>query len=173
MTIALRLAAAGVILIGGVAANGDAMAQPSSAPVATPKTPELTWIDGLVGKVHLVLSDDFDGTALDRSKWCTRYQHAGGPPLQFPDPQCTRPAEYGTLNFLNDEQQRYVDVNRVGQPLHRVAGGILQLTATATLPGPQVLFESAMIRSKREFRPDSITSYVFLARVRLPAVLGS
>ncbi len=151
-------------------------AQPSPVPAAAPagaRPPDLGWIDGLTGRATLVLSDDFDGSSLDRSKWCTRYQHAGGPPLQVADAQCSRMADFGTLNFLNDEQQRYVDTNRAGQVLHRVAGGVLQLTATASLPGPQVLFESAMIRSKKEFRADASTAYVFLARVQLPAVRGT
>lgn len=154
---------------------GAALAQGTTSRPTTPalSVADLGWVDGLAGTATLVLSDDFDGTALDRNKWCTRYQFAGGPALQVPDAACSRPPDYGTLNFLNDEQQRYVDTNRAGQALHRVENGMLRLTATATLPGPQVLFESAMIRSKQEFRAEGTKAYVFVARVRLPAVKGT
>jgi Glycosyl hydrolases family 16 len=168
-----------VVLALAAGAGAAVVAQPASTrpvPAAAspdPRTHDLRWIDGAPTQATLVLSDDFEGSSLDRSQWCTRMQHSGGPALQIPDPQCTRPAEYGNLDFLNDEQQRYVDINRKGELLHRVGGGILQLMATQTLPGPQVLFESSMIRSKKEFRAEAHKSYVFLARVRLPAVRGT
>lgn len=168
-------AALAMLAIGSAAAQ-DTRPDTRAAPMATPPAPTrqaLAWIDGLGPSVKLVLADDFDGTTLERGKWCTRFQHAGGPPLQVPDPACTRPKEYGTLDWLNDEQQRYVDTNKQGQSVHRVGGGILQLMATQTLPGPHVLFEAGMIRSKLEFRAERNKGYVFLARVRLPAVRGS
>lgn len=171
MNLSCRIASALLAACSWAASTGT-LAQPAAG-TAAPTANDLAWVDGLTGKATLVLSDDFDGASLDRSKWCTRYPYAGGPPLQVADAACGRPPDYGTLDFLNDEQQRYVDTNRQGQALHRIEGGMLRLTATASLPGPKVLFESAMIRSKQEFRAEGSRSYLFVARVRLPNVRGT
>ncbi len=122
----------------------------------------------------LVFDDEFAGTGLDRAKWCTRYQYGGGAPLQsgYQDSACTTSGG-GTLDYLNDEQQRYVDVNAAGTPLHAVRDGVLSLTATRTRSDAKAPYESAMIRSKQEFLPDARTSYYLTSRVRLPDVLGS
>lgn len=143
------------------------------APAASATVESLAWVGASLPSAKLVLSDDFDGPALDRSKWCTRYQHAGGPPLQVADDDCVKFGNFGTLDFLNEEQQRYVDRNREGRVLHRIDKGVLHLTASRTLPGPYVMFESSMIRSKREFKPAAKRSYVMTARVRLPNVKGT
>jgi beta-glucanase (GH16 family) len=94
--------------------------------------------------------------------------------MQIPDAACAGPTgRAGTLDYLNDEQQRYVDVNTQGEIMHRVANGTLTLRATKTRSDSYAAYEAAMLRTKQEFRPDSATSYYLLARVRLPNVKGS
>jgi len=121
----------------------------------------------------LAFQDEFSGDSLDRTKWCTRFVYGGGPTPQVPDPECQRNNE-GTLDFLNDEQQRYVDYNRLGEPLHRVQNGVLSLIATRTRTDDSwAKYESAMIRTKQTFVPSTNVSYYITARVRLPNVKGS
>jgi len=121
----------------------------------------------------LLFSDEFDGTALDRGRWCTRYQYGGGAALQsgYQDAACGQNGA-GTLDFLNDEKQRYRDVNSKGEKLHVVKDGVLSLTASKTGTGGAP-YEAAMIRSKLELRPDGKTSYYLTSRVKLPSVKGS
>jgi hypothetical protein len=121
----------------------------------------------------LTFQDEFSGTQLNRSLWCTRLIYGGGPALQVPDSQCASNGT-GTLDFLNDEQQRYVDTNRSGQTMHVVSDGVLSLRATRTRTNDSYAqYESAMIRSKRTFVPTTTRSYYLTARVRLPNVRGS
>ena len=121
----------------------------------------------------LVLADEFNGTALDRSRWCTRYVYGGGAPLQVADAGCQNRGD-GTLDFLNDEQQRFVDLNRSGETMHKMGGGFLSLRATRTRTDDSyVSYEAAMIRSKQTFRPTQMRSYYMTARVRLPSVIGT
>ena len=120
---------------------------------------------------ELVFQDEFDGTQLDRDTWCTRYIYGGGA-TPTTDPECTRNGD-GNLDFLNDEQQRYVDTNRNGQRMHVLANGTLTLRATKTRTDGYASYESAMIRSKRTFRPTGTTSYYITARVRMPDVVGT
>src|SRR5262245_6553768 len=120
----------------------------------------------------LVFADEFNGTALDRGAWCTRYIYGGGPTPQMPDPACQRNGD-GTLDFLNDEQERYVDTNVDGQKMHVVARSVLSLRATKTRSDGYASYESAMIRSKRLFRPTATRSYYITARVRMPDVVGT
>lgn len=95
----------------------------------------------------LAFNDEFNGTTLNRQKWFTRFIQVGG-----------------TLDTLNDEQQRYTDNNT-----HMVANGVLSLTArqvdsstNAGLP-----YESGMIRS------DWTARYgYFEARVKMPGGVG-
>jgi beta-glucanase (GH16 family) len=129
---------------------------------------------GTISAYTLVFSDEFEGTSLDRTKWCTRYVYGGGAPLQVPDTGCTGPDGFGgTLDFLNDEQQRYVDTNSQGQALHVESAGTLKMVATKTRTDTYASYESAMIRSKMQFKPSATTSYYILARVRLPNVKGT
>ena len=129
---------------------------------------------GTISAYTLVFSDEFNGTSLDRTKWCTRYVYGGGAPLQVPDTGCTGPDGFGgTLDFLNDEQQRYVDTNSQGQALHVESAGTLKMMATKTRTDTYASYESAMIRSKMQFKPSATTSYYILARVRLPNVKGT
>lgn len=124
----------------------------------------------------LFFSDEFDGDSLDRTKWCTRYIYGGGPDLQVPDPECTPEPGLGLLDYLNDEQQRYVDFNSQGETMHEVRFGVLKLRATKTRDDGDVgyaLYESAMVRSKLELKPDATTSYYLTARLRLPDVGGT
>jgi beta-glucanase (GH16 family) len=120
---------------------------------------------------QLAFADEFDGTQLDRGAWCTRYIYGGGA-TAVSDPACSRNGD-GTLDFLNDEQQRYVDTNRNGEALHVVRDGFLRLRATKTRNDAYASYESAMIRSKQLFRPSASTSYYLTARVRLPDVIGT
>ncbi len=122
---------------------------------------------------QLVLFDEFDANSLDRTKWCTRYTWGGGPALQVPDDQCARSDGSGTLDFLNDEQQRFRDFNSLGETMHVVSGGTLKLRATKTGPAGYAPYESAMIRSKLEFKPTSTTSYYITTRLKLPDILGT
>jgi beta-glucanase (GH16 family) len=122
----------------------------------------------------LVFNDEFDGTTLDRSKWCTRFVFGGGAGMQVPDSGCAGPnGNTGTLDFLNDEQQRYVDTNTNGEPMHKLANGTLTLRATKTRSDGYAAYEAAMIRSKQEFEPTGNTSYYLATRVRLPNVKGT
>lgn len=121
---------------------------------------------------RLVLADDFNGPSLDRSHWCTRYQYGGGPPLKTQDPGCGQ-AGRGTLDFLGDEAQRYVDTLPDGTPTHRVSDGALHLLAVPAPEGSTHRYASAMIRSKQRFRPSATESYLITARLRLPNVKGT
>jgi beta-glucanase (GH16 family) len=129
---------------------------------------------GTVSGYTMVFSDEFNGTSLDRTKWCTRYVYGGGAPLQIPDTGCTGPDGFaGTLDFLNDEQQRYVDTNTKGEAMHVESAGTLKMRATKTRTDTYASYESSMIRSKVQFKPSATTSYYILSRVRLPNVKGT
>ena len=97
---------------------------------------EPTGADGHPEGWNLIFSDEFDGDSLDRSKWCTRYVYGGGPSLQpgYEDDECLRPGGLGTLHTLsgNAEGQIYLDENQMGQELHVVGDGHLELNATHT-----------------------------------------
>jgi beta-glucanase (GH16 family) len=130
-----------------------------------------------------LFSDEFSGTSLDRSKWCTRYMYDGGPALQVPDASClhTNPANgttYGNLDTLGhngQEQEVYRDFNVDGLQMHTVQNGYVALHATATRPGdPENLdYESAMLRSKLQFQPTEGHPIYLTARMKLPDVLGT
>ncbi len=121
---------------------------------------------------QLFFSDEFNGSSLDRSRWCTRYPYGSGPIPQVMDGACTSNGQ-GTLDFLNDEQQRYVDFNTRGEPMHVVSGGALKLMATRTRADSWSPYEAGMLRSKETFRPDASHSYYVTTRLNLPAVRGS
>lgn len=110
--------------------------------------PVSSWAGSFVPDGYgLVFNDEFNGSALDRKRWFTRYIYGGE-----------------TLDRLNKEAQRYTDNGN-----HRLAGGVLYLTAklTKTGPGAEKSYESGMIRS------DFTTRYGFLeARVKMPSGLG-
>ncbi len=135
---------------------------------------------------RLISHDEFGGTALDRSAWCTRYQYDGGPALEVPDPEClgkdpTTGTTLGTLDTLGgdgtrqgQESEVYRDVNADGTRMHTEQHGYLTLHATATRPGePYLKYESAMIRSKREFQPTAGHPLYLTARLKQPDVLGT
>jgi len=46
----------------------------------------------------MIFSEEFDGTELDRSKWCTRLPYGSGPALQIPDAECTQRSREPTLS---------------------------------------------------------------------------
>lgn len=150
-----------------------ALAVASCAPPApSPTDPAPSPVDDFhPAGYQLELSDEFDGTVLDRGTWCTRYVYGGGE-TPVTDPECSRNGD-GTLDVLNDEQQRYVDVNRRGEQMHVVEDGVLRLRATRTRDDAGAPYESAMIRSKELFRPSASVSYYLTARVRLPDVIGT
>ncbi len=114
------------------------------------------------------------GSDLDRSKWCTRYIYGGGETPQIEDPECQKNDGSGSLDFLNDERQRYRDFNRSGEAMHVVNNGVLQLRATKTRTDDDYAnFESAMIRSKELFKPSDNTSYYLTARLMMSNVVGT
>jgi beta-glucanase (GH16 family) len=89
----------------------------------------------------LVFSEDFNGSALDRDKWATRYVYADG-----------------TQDHLNDEQQRFADDgNQV------VEGGTLSLVAKVLGNGH---YSSGMIRSRQTFYYGYYEARVFLPGAR-------
>lgn len=91
---------------------------------------------------ELAFSDEFKGSSLDRSKWKTRYIYANE-----------------TLDFLNDEQQRYRDGEH-----HIVSDGTLKLVATKAHSDKRyAAYESGMVRSAYTFRYGYVE-----ARVKLP-----
>ena len=95
----------------------------------------------------LAFNDEFNGTALNRSKWFTRYMYASE-----------------TLDRLNDEKQRYRDNDN-----HQVANGVLSLVArkVGTTDPSGINYESGMVRS------DWTTHYgYFEARVKMPGGRG-
>ena len=110
--------------------------------------PVRSWAGSFVpAGYRLVFNDEFDGTALDRSRWFTRY-------IQGSE----------TGDRLNDENQIYTD-----QDTHVLAGGVLRLVARRRpLSQPSgINYESGMIRS------DWTGRYGFFeARVRMPGGLG-
>ncbi len=127
----------------------------------------------LEGYDTLVLADEFGGASLDRSKWCTRLPFGGGPALQIPDAECTKFIGQGTGDYANEpENQRFRDINNLGQPLHVVSNGTIKLRATNTSDRQYQPFEAAALRSKFVFKPDANTSYYITSRVILPEVLG-
>lgn len=73
----------------------------------------------------MTFNQDFNGTALDRSVWATRFIYEGE-----------------TLDHLNDEAQHYRDDDN-----HQVKAGALDLIARKTEKG----WESGMIRSRQTF----------------------
>lgn len=89
----------------------------------------------------LVFQDQFDGTALDRARWATRYIYGNE-----------------TLDHLNDEKQRYRD-----NANHVVGGGSLSLVARPASGG---MFESGMIRSRQTFYYGYFEARVFLPKGR-------
>ena len=114
-----------------------------------PRTePVSSWAGSYVPPGYaLVFNDEFSGTALNRSKWFTRYIYGSE-----------------TLDRLNDENQRYADNDN-----HRVKNGVLYLVAKRNkLSKPSgINYESGMIRS------DFTLRYGFFeARVKMPAGLG-
>ena len=106
---------------------------PTTTTTTTPTTtttvpPTRPGDDSAPDGYGVVFADEFDGSQLDRSAWCTRYIYGGGPAPQT-DPACGRNGD-GNLDFLNDEQQRYVDTNSRGEQMHVLGDGYLRLRAT-------------------------------------------
>jgi beta-glucanase (GH16 family) len=109
-------------------------------------------VDTLVGSTvppgyALVFNDEFNGGALKRSKWFTRYIN-----------------DNETADRLNDEQQRYRDNGN-----HVLANGLLSLTARKVRSGDPagINYESGMLRSDFTFRYGYVE-----ARVRMPGGRG-
>jgi beta-glucanase (GH16 family) len=92
-----------------------------------------------------VFSDEFNQVELDTSKWWTRYIYSGG-----------------TLDFLNDEQERYREDGN-----HVMTGQSLILMAKKTNGLDRTSYVSGMIRSKTTFHYG-----YFEARIKLPGGLG-
>lgn len=120
----------------------------SLIPPRSQTEPIRSYQDSYVPKGYgLVFNDEFEGGALDRAKWFTRYIYASE-----------------TLDRLGDEKQRYRDNDN-----HVISGGVLKLVARkVTDSDPQgVNYESGMIRS------DFTIHYGFFeTRVKMPGGLG-
>ncbi len=149
----------------------------TSRPALTPKVVDPSTSDKRpIGYANLLLADEFGGTALDRTKWCTRLSWGGSeltPPLQVPDVDCVG-WDSGLLDHVNDEKHRFRDFDIHGEALHAVSNGILKLRATVKSSNPaDMQFESAMIRGKQLLLPDANKSYYITGRYRLPSVLGA
>ncbi len=114
---------------------------PASSATTTPSIPPLILTIPPLGYI-LSFSDEFGGSSLDRTKWKTRYVYADG-----------------TLDFLNDERQRYRDNGN-----HIVSNGTLKLIAKKVDDDESsVEYESGMIRSTYLLRYGYVE-----ARVKLP-----
>ncbi|MGB7301966.1 MAG: hypothetical protein WBD34_21805, partial [Burkholderiaceae bacterium] len=121
----------------------------------------------------LLFAEEFNGTELNRSRWCTRLIYGGGPPLQVPDSQCTQFGQ-GTADVAaTDNAQRFRDINSLGERLHDVSGGTIKLRATRTGPDPVAPYESAALRSKTSFPSGSGWQYYITTRVKLPDIQGT
>jgi beta-glucanase (GH16 family) len=94
----------------------------------------------------LAFNDEFNGTALNRNRWFTRYIYDGG-----------------KLDQLTGEAQRYRDNDN-----HVLGGGVLALTAHKVGDG----YGSGMLRSKWEFKPSDTVSYYVEGRFKMPAGRG-
>lgn len=93
-----------------------------------------------------VFGDEFDEARLDTKKWWTRYIY-----------------DNGTLDFLNDEQQRYREDGN-----HVMTGHSLILMAqNSSDAGHNDSYRSGMIRSKVTFKYG-----YFEARMKIPAGIG-
>lgn len=187
----VRRLSATVVAAGLVALGGSSLAaasEPTDSSTAQTRTSPVSssHTDHHLPGYKLVFGDEFGGHKLDRSLWCTRYQFDGGPDLEMADSAClgrdpVTGATLGTLDTLGgdgtsqgQESEVYRDVNKDGMQLHTVQHGYLSLHATATrLDQPYLKYESAMIRSKREFQPTSSHPLYLTARLRQPDVLGS
>ncbi len=116
---------------------------------AIPQTEPIATSEGsyVPAGYTLAFNDEFNGTALNRSKWFTRYIYAGG-----------------TQDTLNDEKQRYRDNGN-----HVVANGVLSLVArkVSSTAANGMNYESGMIRS------DWTSRYGYYeARVKMPGGVG-
>jgi beta-glucanase (GH16 family) len=93
-----------------------------------------------------VFGDEFNDKQLDTSKWWTRFVY-----------------DNGTLDHLNDEQQRYAEDGN-----HVLTGRSLILTAKKANNGPDGAdYQSGMIRSKTTFK----FGY-FETRAKAPSAIG-
>lgn len=153
--------------------DGTPTAGDVPAPVAPPMPVAPPVADHAPPGYQRVFAEEFGAGSLDRRLWCTRFGWGGGAQPQVADPECIW-RDPGGLDWLNDEQQRYVDFNRHGRVMHEVSGGVLRLLATRTrVHDAQAPYEAAMVRSKWTFRPDAKSSYYLTSRMKLPNVRGT
>jgi beta-glucanase (GH16 family) len=97
-------------------------------------------------KWKIIFEDKFDGNALNRSTWFTRYIY-----------------NKGKQDHLNDEQQRFRDGGH-----HVQSDGTLKLVATKVHDdGRRDAYESGMIRSRMTFRYGYVE-----ARIKVPSGRG-
>jgi len=130
--------------------------------------------DSVPAGYSLLFGDEFSGSSLDRSIWCTRMPWGNGTPLQVPDEGCTTLTGLGYGDFANiDENQRFRDRNTLGEDLHVVSNGTLKLRATNTADHYYTSYEAGALRSKQVFKPENGSSYYVTSRVKLPNILGS
>lgn len=102
----------------------------------------------------------FTDLTLDQSKFWTRYIETG-------------PDGPGTLDYLNDEYQRYRETGN-----HVLNGDVISLTALPPVAAPpytaagDLWYPSGMLRSKDLFPITDGRDYFFEAECQLPAVKG-
>ncbi len=144
---AFAAAAELAIDVSGAGLALSAMSLRMRAPIARTE-PVSSWAASFVPDGYgLVFNDEFNGAELSRQRWFTRYIYGSE-----------------SVDRLNKENSHYTDNGN-----HRVAGGVLYLTAKQMKLGQPsgINYESGMIRS------DFTVRYGFLeARVKMPGGLG-
>lgn len=122
-----------------------------------PPEPEEPPPEGEIDGMVMVFEDKFNSNKLDQEKWWTRYVYSG------PDGE-------GTLDYLNDEWERYRESGN-----HVIHANTIALTALPPLPGPPATsagdkwYPSGMIRSKSLFDLASGDPYYFECKGKVPA----
>jgi hypothetical protein len=153
--------------------DGPLLLQAIAGPVVRPVLLRVdnAHADHHLAGYHLLFHDEFGGTTLNLANWCTRYQYDGGTESAAEQPKIpagclgTDPATGATLGTLDtlggdgtapgQEAEVYRDVNNQGIALHTEQHGYLALHAAATrLDQPYLKYESAMIRSRREYHTE-------------------
>jgi len=135
------------------------------------------------GFSRIAFQDEFNGSSLDRSAWCTRLPNGDTsqpPKPPYADPECQIGwAGRGDHYDTSKEQQRYREVDATGALMHVVGGGTLKLRSVSRVVTEGVpadtydRFDSSIIRSKFKFVPKLGIQYMWTQRLKLPDVVGT